>query len=197
MECAFAACAAMVVVAPSTLMAHQGPPYPILMDQPAVGHRVSVWADPDVGDAVFFIVVETTEGTKPAESLEVAMWYEPVSGRLERVSCLAKRESLRHQLQFKAVPHFDQPDRWKIGFEIETVEGDVGELRSEIESTPPGDGVRDFLVYFFPFLILGGAWVVVIARRIRRAPARRSSRSSARASPTRPGAEVSRCWGCG
>lgn len=151
----------------SVAVAHEGPPFPILMDQPAGRHIVSVWADPDIGDAQFFIIIESPTGGPPSDVPQVSMWVEPVSGRLDRVTYQANQQPLRNQLQFEATPHFDQGDMWNIGFQIISATGESQELTTEIESTPPGYGLWDLAIYLFPFLLLGGMWMVAMLRRRR------------------------------
>jgi len=147
--------------------AHEGPPFPILMDKPLGGYLVSVWADPDIGEATFFIVVESPLGGPPAEAPSVSMWIEPFSGRLDRVSCETKQEALRGRLQFVAKPYFDQRDQWTVGFRLTSAHGDSEELTTQVVSTPPGFGLWDFAIYLFPFLLLSGMWVLAIIRRSR------------------------------
>lgn len=154
--------------------AHEGPPFPILMDQPAAGYVVSVWADPDIGEATFFIIVETAEGKTPRQPPNVSMWAEPISGRLERVTYEANRQSLRNQMQFKATPYFDRRDMWNVGFRIEASGGAFQELTTEIESTPPGFGVSNLVIYAIPFVALGGLWLMAMSRRRRIREARRA-----------------------
>jgi hypothetical protein len=149
--------------------AHEGPPFPLLMDQPVAGYSVSVWTDPDIGDALFYVVVETPEGRPPDTAPKVSMWTEPTSGRLPPVHYEANRQRLRNRVQFEAKPYFDQRDLWKVGFRIEPAGGQAGELVAEVESTPPGYGVWDFAIYVFPFLFLAGMWAVGILRRSRAA----------------------------
>ena len=145
--------------------AHQGPPFPLFMDRSAGSYVVSVWADPDIGEAAFYIVVESPAGGTPPTAPNVSMWVEPVSGRLDRVTYQAKRQSLRNQMQFEAKPHFDQRDRWAVGFQLAGSDGEPEELFVEVESTPPGMGPWDFAIYLFPFLLLAGLWVAAIRRR--------------------------------
>jgi len=153
----------------ASVAAHEGPPFPILMDQPAADYRVSVWADPDIGEAYFYVIVETPNGDRPDRVPAVSMWTEPVSGRLERVEYDMEQQELRSHLQFEAKPYFDQRDMWNVGFRLESSDGDRGELVAEVESTPPGFGAWDLAVYLFPFVFLGGMWVLAILRRSRSA----------------------------
>jgi hypothetical protein len=95
------------------------------------------------------------------------MWVEPVSGRLDRAVYVAKQQTLRNQLQFEAKPYFDQRDMWTVGFQLTTPGGESQELTTEVESTPPGYGLWDLAIYLFPFVLLGGMWVIAMGRRRR------------------------------
>lgn len=149
--------------------AHEGPPYPILLDQPAGPYVVSVWADPDIGDATFFVIFETPDGEIPDHPpREVSLSVEPTDGRLQPVTYPAQKQSLRNALQFESKPYFDKQDFWKVGFHIVDSEGNAFQLQTEVESTPPGYGAWDLLVYLFPFVLLGGAWVLGMIRHLRR-----------------------------
>ena len=156
-----------MLAGPAAAFAHQGPPFPILVDQPAAGYLVSVWADPDIGDAQFFIIVETPDGDPPAEAPHVSTWAEPVSGRLQRVRYETTQQTLRNQVQFEANPYFDQRDTWTVGFRLTAPGGQSGELTTEIESTPPGYGQWDLAIYLFPFLLLAVLWIAAVVRRRR------------------------------
>jgi hypothetical protein len=135
------------------------------MDKPLAGYVVSVWADPDIGEATFYIVVESPSGGPPAEKPRVSMWFEPVSGRLERATCDTTVNTLRNQLQYVARPHFDRRDQWEVGFRITSRRGAAEDLTTHIESTPPGFGPWDLAIYLFPFALLGGMWLLAINRR--------------------------------
>lgn len=148
-------------------LAHEGPPFPILMDKPLAGYVISVWADPDIGDAQFYIIVEAPQGGPPAVVPEVQMWTEPISGRLERVHYEAERQAMRNLVQFEARPYFDQRDQWTVGFQVTSPGGEMQELTTEVESTPPGYGLVDFAIYLFPFVFLGGFWMLAMIRRSR------------------------------
>jgi hypothetical protein len=166
----FEACGVIVtalaaVGAPERACAHEGPPFPILMDKPLAEYVVSVWADPDIGEAKFFVVVESAEGGPPRQAPEVSMWVEPVNQRRPRNSYPAKLRVLRNQMQFEAKPHFDQRDMWKVGFQLTAPGGTTHELTTEVESTPPGYGPWDLAIYLFPFVLLGGMWMAAMIRR--------------------------------
>jgi hypothetical protein len=153
------------------LCAHEGPPFPILMDEPTAGYVVSVWADPDIGEAVFYVQVAAADGQRPQADAApaVTLWVEPTSGRLSRIEYEGVRQDLRNRLQFEVRPHFDQRDMWTVGVRLQTPGGTSEELTTEVESTPPGLGAWDLAIYSLPFALLAGLWVVAIVRRRRAA----------------------------
>lgn len=160
----------LLQIAGGRAAAHEGPPFPIAMDERLADVVVSVWADPDIGEARFFVVVESPAGGPPQGVTHVSMWVEPANGRLERVHYAATRQPQRNQLQFLIRPTFDQRDMWNIGFELTNKYGDTVQMTRQIESTPPGFGLWDFAIYLFPFLFLAGMWVLAMLRRGRYAP---------------------------
>src|SRR5688572_11423989 len=95
--------------------AHEGPPYPILVDKMIGPCLVSVWADPDVGVGTFYIILDPPQGgqgvTLP-EDVTVEIGVRPVSGRLAESRYKSVRESVRNRTQFKAEVPFDAQERW-------------------------------------------------------------------------------------
>jgi hypothetical protein len=152
--------------------AHRGPPFPVLVD-----HRLShfpfvmsVWADPDIGDARFFIILEPADNSHTHEPAPaVSFWVEPISGRQPRTPYAATREVFRDRdhIQFAAHPYFDQRDQWRVGVELARREGPAEEVVLQIESTPPGLGPWDLALYVLPFLLFGGLWAKALVQRHR------------------------------
>jgi hypothetical protein len=138
------------------------------MDVPVAQHMVSVWADPDIGEATFYVVVETPDGGPAAEEPQVSVWVEPIDGRLDRVAYKAARKFVKGRTQYEAKPLFDQHDLWNVGFRVKFPGGEPEELTAKVESTPPGVGPWGLLIYFFPFLLVGGVWVAAMVRMRRR-----------------------------
>lgn len=158
---------------------HEGPPFPIVMDERAGPYVVSVWADPDIGDATFYVMVETESGGAPAVAPTVSLWVEPTSGRLGRTHYTAGREAARGRMQFKATPAFDRRDQWRVGIALTGAEGRTLELVAQVESTPPGYGAWDLAVYGAPFALVGALWIVALARRRRPGAIRVDTRPAA------------------
>jgi tetratricopeptide (TPR) repeat protein len=148
--------------------AHDGPPFSVLMDEPIPGYLVSVWADPDVGEAKFYVITEPQGSESPAVEPTVDVWVQPVSGRLPKVSYPAKRQDVHNQVLFLAEPLFDRQEPWQVGVVIHRTDGQTNELLIEVEATPPGLGPWGLVVYFFPFALFGGLWAFGLMRRWRK-----------------------------
>ena len=146
-----------------TASAHEGPPFPLFVDQKLDRYLVSVWTDPDVGTGLFFVIVS---GEVPAD-LRVQIGVQPVSGRLTEIFYTAQRENLQQQIQYKAEVHFDAEELWRVRVRLESAQGNA-ETVATVEVTPPGYGRWDLLLYLFPFLAVGALWAIALIRKIRR-----------------------------
>lgn len=144
---------------------HEGPPFPIIVDEPVGGMQASVWTDPDIGEARFFLILEPSSRQAMPEDVTARMHFRPTNHRLAIEHCegTAVTQSGRLQIEFR--PHFDQRDMWLTEFVISTDKQEAGHLAATVESTPPGFGVWDLGVYMIPFVLLGGLWGVAILRR--------------------------------
>ena len=179
------------LVLASPCCAHEGPPFPIVMDRPVADYLVSVWADPDIGESRFFVVIEQAGGNGPPPvTPSVSLWVEPIDGRLDRVTYDATQQDLRNQLQFFASPYFDQRDRWRVGVQLAVAGRPTEEVTAQVESTPPGWGAWDLAIYLFPFLLFGGLWVVASVRH-RRTTAQQEPPITTHAQRTTPGSRRS------
>ena len=147
--------------------AHEGPPYPIMVDKMIGPCLVSVWADPDVGVGTFYIILDPPQGGTLPEDVTVEIGVQPVSGRLAEARYKAVREALSGRTQFKAEANFDAQERWLTRIFLSSSQGG-GEASVEVEVTPPGYGRWDLLVYLFPFLLIGFLWLNAFLRRRRR-----------------------------
>jgi hypothetical protein len=146
-----------------TTSAHEGPPFPLFIDQKVNRYVVSVWTDPDVGTALFFVIVNTPE--LPPD-LRVQIGVQPVSGRLPEAVYTAQRENLQNQVQYRADVHFDAEELWRVRVRLESAQGSA-ETIATVEATPPGYGRWDLLLYLAPFLVVGLLWAIAMARKIR------------------------------
>jgi hypothetical protein len=139
------------------------------MDEPIPGYLVSVWADPDIGEATFYVVTEPDPGAAatPTAAPRVEVWVEPVSQRLDKATYPAERQAMRNRIQFFAAPQFDRQEMWNVGVVVHSPSGPTSELVTQVEATPPGAGPWDVLIYLFPFVLFGGLWTLGMIRRWR------------------------------
>lgn len=150
-----------------TANAHEGPPFPLFVDQKVDRYIVSVWTDPDVGAALFFVIVSVQESAEVPPDLRVQIGVQPVSGRLTETFYEAARENLQQQVQYKAQVNFDAQELWRVRVRLESAQGSA-ETIATVEATPPGYGRWDLLLYLFPFLAIGLLWAISMVRKIRR-----------------------------
>jgi hypothetical protein len=149
------ACAALFA-APAS--AHDGPPYPILVDEPLAGSTVSIWADPDVGTGTFFFYFDRPLGC------ELRIGARPSDGRLEEAFVLAAAAREGEPFDLVGEVRFDAQGPWSMRF-LAGPEGAEGELSVEVDVTPPGLGTIDLLWYASPFLTIAFLWVKVAVKR--------------------------------
>jgi hypothetical protein len=144
--------------------AHEGPPFPILVDQYAGPYVASVWTDPDIGIGTFFVVLEPPEGRSLPEGTRVRVGVQPVTGRLAEAMHDAAPQPVRSGERHYAEVPFDQGGKWRVRILLDSPEGG-GELRAEVEPTPDGTlGPVDLLIYGLPFLAVGFLWLKAVMR---------------------------------
>ena len=153
----------MVLLLVRTTLAHEGPPFPLFVDQKVDRYVVSLWTDPDVGDALFFVIVSG----QPPPDLQVQIGVQPTSGRLLEAFYNAQHESVSGQVQYRALVHFDAEELWRVRVRLTSAQGSA-ETVATVEATPPGYGRWDLLVYLLPFLAVGVLWAVAMIRKIKR-----------------------------
>jgi hypothetical protein len=153
---ALAAC--LLSAGPMRALAHEGPPYPIIVNKSAGPCVLSVWADPDVGIGTFFIILEPLPVSSIPNDIKVEVAVQPVNGRLAEARYMAARDVSSRRTQFKVETPFDSQGLWKVRILLASSRG-AGEAVTEVQVTPPGFGRWDLLIYFFPFLLIGLLWL--------------------------------------
>ena len=153
-----------VLALPEGAGAHNGPPFPIIVDQQVGPCVISVWADPNVGTGSFYVMVNPASGRSIPSDLTVQVGVQPVSGRLPEAVYPAERNDQGKQVQYKAVMPFDQQEFWKIRIRLESSQGSA-ETATSVEVTPVGLGRWDMLFYLSPFLAVGLLWLVAVVRK--------------------------------
>ena len=163
-SCLCGALALSLWLIPVKVRAHDGPPFPIIVDQKVGPCVISLWGDPDVGIGTFFVIVNAPPGGEIPGDLKVRVGVQPASGRLTEVVYPAEREDLRGQVQYKALVSFDAQETWRVRVKVQSTQSS-GEVMATVEATPPGLGRWDLLLYLVPFLMVGCLWAVSVVRR--------------------------------
>lgn len=163
-SCLRSALAITLLLWPNTARAHAGPPFPFLMDQKIDPYVISVWTDPDVGTGTFFVIVNAPASGAVPNDLRVQVGVQPASGRLPETFYSSAREDLSGQIQYKALVQFDAQELWRVRIRLQSTLGS-GEVMATVESTPPGYGSWDMLVYLLPFVAVGVLWFLAVMRR--------------------------------
>jgi hypothetical protein len=153
----------IVLLLARTATAHEGPPFPLFVDQKIDRYVVSLWSDPDVGDALFFVIVSG----EPPPDLQVQLGAQPVSGRLPEAFYTAQPEQVSGQVQYRALVHFDAEETWRVRVRLQSSQGNA-ETITTVEATPPGYGRWDLLIYLSPFLAVGALWAIAMIRKTKR-----------------------------
>lgn len=146
--------------------AHEGPPFPILVDQKVGPYVASVWTDPDIGTGTFFVILEPPKGHGLPSGTKVRVGVQPVSGRLAEVVYPAEPQPVRHGERHFTEVRFDQGGKWRVRVLLDGPRGG-GELVSEVEPTPDGTlGPGELGLFLLPFLAVGFFWFkAVLSRR--------------------------------
>jgi hypothetical protein len=149
----------LVLCLRSLAFAHNGPPFPIIVDQQVGPCIISLWTDPDIGQGSFFVI---TQGAPTDLTVQLAV--QPASGRLPEATYNAAREDLRGQVQYKTMVNFDVQEQWRVRVKLSSAKG-VGETMAFVEPTPQGFGRWDLLLYLLPFLGIGFLWLRAFAAK--------------------------------
>jgi len=157
---------ALVLVLAKSLSAHEGPPFPLFVDQKVDRYLISVWTDPDVGTALFFVIVKAPEAAQLPADLRVQLGVQPASNRIAEVFYPATRENVQGQTQYRAEVHFDAEELWRVRVRLESAVGNA-ETVATVEATPPGYGRWDLLLYLLPFLAIGLLWALAFVRKLK------------------------------
>ena len=154
---------ALVLLICVEAFAHEGPPYPIVVDRVAGPYLISVWGDPDVGVGTFFVILEAPEGGRLPETKGVELTVQPASGRLAEAVYSAVRDGATERVQYKAEVPFDREELWRLQIIVQSPQGNA-EVVTDVEVTPPGYGRWDLLIYLFPFVAIGLLWIRAVLR---------------------------------
>lgn len=145
--------------------AHVGPPFPIVEDRKVGPYLASIWTDPDIGTATFFVILEAPEGAPFAPPAKVELAVQPVSGRLSEAVYRAEPQAVRVGARYYTPAELDRGEMWKVRVRIDGPAGG-GEIKTQVEATPAGSiGPIGLVLYPLPFLALGFLWWRAAAKR--------------------------------
>ena len=148
-----------------TVRAHEGPPFPVIVDQVVGPYTASLWADPDIGIGTFYIVLTRPEGGDVPTITRAEVIVEPASGRLPAAVYGAQAQEVGEGARYIAEVPFDRGDWCRVRVRLDGVQGG-GELIGEVESTPDdGLGPIGLAVYSMPFIAIGLLWAKAMRRR--------------------------------
>lgn len=165
------AIAFLILCFSSLAAAHDGPPFPIVMDQQVGPCIISVWTDPDIGQGSFFVITQPVSQGSIPNDLTVQLAVQPTSGRLPEATYVAVREDSGGQVQYKANVNFDVQEIWRVRVTLQSSQAS-GEAVAFVEPTPEGLGRWDLLIYLLPFLGIGFLWLraFLATKKHRKAP---------------------------
>jgi hypothetical protein len=163
---AFIAAVIFILVCHAPVAAHEGPPFPLLMDKHLGQYVVSVWADPDVGTGTFFIVPELPQGGAFSNDVKVEVCVRPASGRLNEACYTAVRDDVGDRVQYQIAVPFDVQEQWQVRLVLQSSLGKA-EANTNVLVTPPGLGRWELLLYLLPFIGAGFLWLMAFVRKQR------------------------------
>jgi hypothetical protein len=168
----------LLLVWPTPVGAHNGPPFPIIENKKVGPCIVALWTHPDVGTGAFYVFVDPGPGGTIPDDLKIKIGVQPVTGRLPEKFYEAAHVKSRGQVEYNAQADFDRQELWRVRLVIESSQGG-GEATAEVQVTPPGFGRWDLLLYLLPFLLVAFLWF----RGITRAKQRRKRQVRKEAEP--------------
>lgn len=163
-------------------LAHVGPPYPVLLDEPVGPYVVSSLADPDVGVGTFILAIVDAQGRPAPPDTQVVLSVRPLDGHAAPASHVAQWQRMRDGERFIAQVPFDAEGMWQVQLSVEGTAG-RGEISFDVRVTPANLPWLSSLLCLAPFLLVGILWIVG-ARRQRRRPQRRTTDRLIEADPS-------------
>jgi len=158
----------VLLAAASPAAAHNGPPFPIIVDRLVGPCRISLWTHPDVGIGTFWVMVDPPPGGSLPKDLRFQIGVQPVSGRLPEKRYAARPDNQRGQVQYYVEAAFDAQEVWRVHLLLDSSAGHA-ETTATVEVTPPGLGRWDLLWYASPFAAVAFLWFRALVRRRKRA----------------------------
>jgi hypothetical protein len=160
-------CTALLLVSLSyPLRAHNGPPFPIIVDKRIGPVIVSLWTHPDIGIGTFWVILDPPPGGSIPKDLKIQVGVQPINGRIAERRYRAAIDDSSEQLQYKVEAPFDRQEFIHARVILQSAQGG-GEAMATVEVTPTGFGRWDLGFFLLPFLGAGFLWYRAMSRRRR------------------------------
>jgi hypothetical protein len=160
-----AVCAALLlIVLTLPIRAHNGPPFPIIVDKRIGPCIVSLWTHPDIGIGTFWVIVDPPPGKSIPKDLKIQVAVQPINGRIAERRYRAVIDDSSSQLQYKVEATFDRQEFIHARVILHSAAGN-GEAMATVEVTPTGFGRWDLGFFLLPFLGAGFLWYRAMSRR--------------------------------
>ena len=149
--------------------AHDGPPYPIVIDRVVGALSVSVWSDPDTTDdgsagGQFWVILAPVSGASPVEDPRVTVAVQSAEHPEARGEIAAAREGTDTSRWFAALPMANE-GRFHVTVTIAHGQ-EIHRVEAEVEATYDERPAPILLaIYAVPFVLAGVLWVKLLARR--------------------------------
>jgi len=161
-----------VLSAPAS--AHIGPPFPIIENQRVGPVVIALWTHPDIGQGLFYVIVDPIPGGTIPKDLKVKIGVQPESGRRREAFYTADRDDTRNQVQYKTYADFDRDEFWRVHLVLESSAGN-GEAFSRVEATPTLMGRFGLVFFSLPFVAVGFLWYRGISKKRERTRKKRAA----------------------
>jgi hypothetical protein len=138
--------------------AHRGLPVAITTRQTAGPYTVSLWAAPDVGTGLLYVVIVPTDGVPFVAPRDVSIRLREVSGAGPERRYHGNPEPVAHGARFMAAVALPRVDTWRARVVIDGASGPA-ELQASFASVAPASpGLAGIMLYAAPFVLVAGLW---------------------------------------
>ena len=157
-----------LLLLPAPVQAHGGSPFPVLFDEQLGPYTATVWADPDVGTALFIIEVSVAPAPQPVDT-SVYLQVHRLDGspaHSDGVTYTASEHSRTDEGVERLTVRlpFEAEGYWQVDLTLDSAAG-VATTQFSLEATPPGARALELFLVFIPFGII----VIFLWLRLRQA----------------------------
>ncbi len=147
--------------------AHRGVPVAVGQAQARAAYTVSLWAAPDVGTGLLYVVVVPRDGVPFVPPRDVRLIVQSEAGDEPARQYHAYPERVRHGARFVTTVALPRVATWKARVVIDGAAG-PDDLRVTFASVAPASvGLATMLLSATPFVLVAGLWGPWRAKRRR------------------------------